>query len=232
MDLDQFALGVLWYVVFLLSTTCHEAAHALVSHRGGDSTAAEGGQVSLNPLPHIRREVFGMVIFPLLSFATAGWMMGWASAPYDRRWAHTYPRRAAAMALAGPAANLVLCILAGILIRIGLVAGVFSPPEFLRFSQVAQGAEGFPEGAAIVLSILFSLNVLLCVFNLLPIPPLDGWSAVGLLLPESGARRLGQIGQRFGMFSIIGLLIAWQFFGHLYRPIFRFATLAVYGLLG
>ena len=232
MDPDQFALGVLWYVVFLLSTTCHEAAHALISHRGGDPTAAHGGQVSLNPLPHIRREVFGMVIFPLLSFATAGWMMGWASAPYDPRWAHKYPRRAAAMALAGPLANLTLAILAGILIRIGLSAGLFSPPEFLRFSQVAHGGVGFPEGAAVILSILFSLNVLLCVFNLLPVPPLDGWSALGLILPESGARKLGETGRRLGMFSVIGLLIAWQFFGQLYTPIFRIAIRAVYGLSG
>ena len=230
MDLDEFALGVLWYVVFLLSTTCHEAAHALISHRGGDPTAAYGGQVSLNPLPHIRREVFGMVIFPLLSFAMAGWMMGWASAPYDPRWAHRYPRRAAAMALAGPAANLTLAILAGILIRLGLAAGVFSPPESLRFSQIARGAEGFPEGAAVLLSILFSLNVLLCVFNLLPIPPLDGWSALGLALPESGARRLGEIGRGLGMFSIFGLLLAWHFFGEVYTPIFRFAIRGVYGL--
>jgi Zn-dependent protease len=173
-----------------------------------------------------------MVIFPLLSFATAGWMMGWASAPYDPRWAYRYPRRAAAMSLAGPAANLTLAILAGIVIRIGLTAGLFRPPEFLRFSQIAAGAEGFPEAAAVILSILFSLNVLLCTFNLLPIPPLDGWSALGLVLPESAARKLGELSHRFGMFSIIGLLIAWQFFGDLYRPIFRFATLAVYGILG
>lgn len=232
MDLDQFSLGVLWYVVFLLSTTCHEAAHALVSHRGGDSTAAHGGQVSLNPLPHIRREVFGMVLVPLLSFAMAGWMMGWASAPYNRQWAHRYPRRAAAMALAGPAANLTLAVLAGILIRIGLVAGVFSAPEFLRFSQVANGAEGFPEAAAVILSIMFSLNLLLCVFNLLPIPPLDGWGALGLILPESGARKLGELSQRLGMLSIVGLIVAWQFFGELYVPVFRFAARAVYGLFG
>ena len=74
---DFIALGLLWYVVFLLSTTCHEAAHALVAKWGGDMTASQGGQVSLNPIPHIRREPFGMVvIFPLLSYAVGGWMMG------------------------------------------------------------------------------------------------------------------------------------------------------------
>jgi Zn-dependent protease len=173
-----------------------------------------------------------MVIFPLLSFAMAGWMMGWASAPYDREWAYRHPRRAAAMALAGPAANFTLAIVAGLLIRIGLLAGVFSPPDFLRFSQVAIGAEGVLEALAVIVSILFSLNVLLGVFNLLPVPPLDGWSALGLILPESGARKLGELSARFGMFTVLGLLIAWQSFGYIYTPIFRFAVRAVYGLFG
>jgi Zn-dependent protease len=231
MDMDQFALGALWYVVFLLSTTCHEAAHAFVSSRGGDRTAEHGGQVSLNPLPHIQREVFGMVIVPLLTFATSGWMMGWASAPYDPRWAHQYPRRAAAMALAGPAANFTLTILAAIGIRVGLATGFFRAPEFLRFSQITGASEGLPEAMAVLLSILFSLNLLLGVFNLLPIPPLDGWAALGLVLPESGARRLAELSQRMGMLSIIGLLVAWQVFGNFYSPIFISAVRLLYGLM-
>ena len=230
MDPNDFALGVLWYVVFLLSTTCHEAAHALVSSRGGDRTAEEGGQVSLNPLPHIRREVFGMVLVPLLTFATSGWMMGWASAPYNRQWAYTYPRRAAAMALAGPAANFILAVLAAVGIRLGLAAGLFSPPEFVRFSQITGATEGPAEAAAVLLSILFSLNLLLGVFNLLPIPPLDGWAALGLALPQAQARRLAELSQRLGMLSIIGLLIAWQFFGQLYSPLFRSAVRLLYGM--
>src|SRR5215468_6229382 len=80
---DFLALGLIWYVVFLFSTTCHEAAHALAAKLGGDLTAFHGGQVSLDPIPHVRRELFGMVVFPILSYVTGGWMMGWASAPYD-----------------------------------------------------------------------------------------------------------------------------------------------------
>jgi hypothetical protein len=83
---DTLAVGLLWYVVFLLSTTCHEAAHALVAKRGGDLTAFHGGQVTLEPWPHIRREPFGMILVPILSFLTGGWMVGWASAPYDPFW--------------------------------------------------------------------------------------------------------------------------------------------------
>ena len=68
--------GLLWYIAFLFSTTCHEAAHAWAAKRGGDTTAYAGGQVTLDPLPHIRREPFGMVMMPWLSFLSGGWMMG------------------------------------------------------------------------------------------------------------------------------------------------------------
>src|SRR5690348_17172584 len=96
--------GLLWYVVFVGSTVCHEASHAWTALKLGDDTASRGGQVSLDPVPHIRREPIGMVVLPLLTWFIAGWMMGWASAPYDPEWARRYPRRAALMALAGPAA--------------------------------------------------------------------------------------------------------------------------------
>ena len=76
MNTADIALGAVWYLVFLFSTTCHEAAHALAAKWGGDLTAFEGGQVTLNPIPHIRRSPFGMVIVPIASFALGGWMIG------------------------------------------------------------------------------------------------------------------------------------------------------------
>ena len=83
--------GLIYYLVFLFSTTVHEAAHAWAAKRGGDLTAYLGGQVSLDPRPHIKREPFGMVILPLLSVAISGWPFGFASAPYDPAWAMRYP---------------------------------------------------------------------------------------------------------------------------------------------
>jgi hypothetical protein len=71
-------LGLIWYIVFLFSTTCHEGAHALIARLGGDPTAFHGGQVSLNPLPHIKREPVGLVIVPILSYLIAHWMIGLA----------------------------------------------------------------------------------------------------------------------------------------------------------
>ena len=98
--------GLQWYLVFLYSTTLHEAAHAWAALKLGDDTAYQGGQVTLDPTPHIRREPIGMVVVPLLSFLFGGWMIGWASTPYDPDWAMRYPRRSAWMSLAGPALTL------------------------------------------------------------------------------------------------------------------------------
>src|SRR6267378_8641055 len=98
MNPDYLVFGFLEYVVFLFSTTCHEAAHSLVAKWGGDLTAAEGDQVTLNPIPHIRRSPVGMVVIPILSFLLGGWMIGWASAPFDPNWQRQYPRRSAWMA--------------------------------------------------------------------------------------------------------------------------------------
>jgi hypothetical protein len=78
-ETDALIRGLQWFVAFLLSTTVHEAAHALVALRGGDPTAYLGGQVSLSPVPHIRREPLGMVVVPLLMTVLNGWAVGWAA---------------------------------------------------------------------------------------------------------------------------------------------------------
>jgi Zn-dependent protease len=226
---DQLAFGFLQYVVFLLSTTCHEASHALVAKWGGDTTALEGGQVSLNPLPHIKREPFGMVIMPLLGIAFGGGLIGWASAPYNPQWAQQHPKRAAWMSLAGPAANFSLAVIAGLLMRIGLAAGVFIPlypsPAHIVGAVTQAGAT---DGAATVLSIFFSLNMLLGCFNLIPFPPLDGYGVLGLFTTQSGALRLQELRVKMGAFSIIGLLVAWQFLPRVYPQLFDTATRLFY----
>jgi Zn-dependent protease len=229
MNPDTLLLGVTWYVVFLLSTTCHEAAHALAAKLGGDLTAFHGGQVSLDPIPHIRREPFGMVVFPILSFVVGGWMMGWASAPYDPAWALRHPKRAAWMSLAGPGANLTLALLAALSIHIGIWMGALMPPESANFTHIALAARpGALEGVATLLSVTFSLNLLLGVFNLLPVPPLDGFGALGVFLPEVAAQRFQQFGFRIRAFSMLGLLIAWRVFDPIFSPVFTLALKSLY----
>lgn len=219
------AFGFLEYVVFLLSTTCHEASHSLVAKWGGDTTALEGGQVSLNPVPHIRREPFGMVIVPLLGIAFGTGLIGWASAPYNAAWSQRHPKRAAWMSLAGPAANFTLALLAGIVMRIGLATGAFVPviPSPAHI-VVAASQSGLADGVATILSIFFSLNILLGIFNLIPFPPLDGYGVLGLFLTEGGALRLQEMRMKMGAFSLLGMLVAWQVFNRYYPDLFALAT--------
>ena len=219
MDVD-IATGFIWFVAFLFSTTVHEAMHALVAWKGGDPTAYHGGQVSLSPIPHIRREPIGMLVVPLLTSLTQGWAMGWASAPYDPVWAEHHPKRAALMAAAGPAGNFMIAVLAFVLIKVGLMAGMFTSPSSANFSRViVSAASGDADFMATMLSVLLMLNVLLGTFNLLPLPPLDGGSVFSIFLPEELGRRLRDL-QRNGSFSMIGLLVAWQIFPSLTGPIF------------
>ncbi len=229
MNPEQLAFGFLEYVVFLLSTTCHEAAHSLVAKWGGDTTALEGGQVSLNPWPHIRREPFGMVVVPLLGIATGTGLIGWASAPYNPKWSQKHPKRAAWMSLAGPAANFTLALIAGVGMRIGLATGAFIALEPTPSHIVGAASQaGSADGIATVLSIFFSLNILLGIFNLIPFPPLDGYGVLGLLTSEAGALRLQEMRVKMGFFSLIGLLVAWQLFDRFYPDLFAAATAIFY----
>ena len=226
--MELVILGAAWYVVFLFSTCCHEAAHAWAALRLGDPTAYQGGQVSLDPIPHVRREVVGTVVVPLLTFAfTRQWMMGWASAPYDPEWADRHPRRAAWMALAGPAANFVLVAVAALAMRGGIAAGVFEAPAAATFSRVVAAAPGFATGAGTVVSILFTLNLVLGVFNLLPLPPLDGSGALPLILPARWASSYLSM-MRQPMLSLAGILVAWRIFGALFDPIHTLALNLLY----
>jgi Zn-dependent protease len=220
--------GLTWFVVFLFSTTLHEAGHALAAWKLGDPTAYEGGQVSLNPIPHIRRSPIGMVLVPLITFATSHWMMGWASAPYDPSWAHRYPKRAALMAAAGPAANLLLVIVSGLLIRAGVWSGTFYAPDSANFTAVTAAApESWAAAAVTPLSILFSLNLLLFAFNLLPLPPLDGSAILPGLMSDDTARRFHDL-LRQPMFSMIGLLAAWRVFPLISSPLQTLALNLLY----
>ncbi len=230
MNEQLLALAPMWYVAFLLSLTCHEAAHALAAQWGGDSTAADAGQVTLNPMPHIRREPFGTVLVPALSLILSGWMIGWASAPYNPYWQQRYPRRAAWMALAGPGANFALAIIAGIAIHIGIAAGYLFPPDGFGFTRIVDGAPGELSGAvASFLSILFSQNLLLGTFNLMPVPPLDGHVAIGLLLPERMALQFIDLMRQHG-FGFKGIQLAWNAFGYIFRPAFTWGVRILYGL--
>ncbi len=207
--------GFIWFVAFLFSTTCHEAAHALVAKMGGDDTAAQGGQVSLNPVPHMRREPWGMIVIPILSYVMmhGNGMMGWASAPYDPLWERRHPRRSGWMALAGPAANFLLMLIAVAGLQLGAAEGWFHP-------DAITGRRDF---AATTLLIFFSLNLLLGTFNLLPVSPLDGSTVILLFMSEKTAQRyLDWL--RGNSFAMAGLLVGLLVFRYIYGPIYEFMS--------
>ncbi|MHC9540540.1 MAG: ankyrin repeat domain-containing protein [Vulcanimicrobiota bacterium] len=217
------ALGLAWYATFLFQLVLHEAAHSLAAQRGGDDTAAASGLVTLDPVPHIRRHPFGTVVVPILSYLFSGWVMGWGSAPYNGFWADRYPHRAARMALAGPLANLFLLLFSGTAIYLGLYLGWFEMPGSLMykdlFSGIVKASPEIPKAVPVILSLTFTLNMLLLLLNILPLPPLDGSGIIMLCMSESTARKW----QGFlnnPTLSILGMVAAWKVIGILFIPFF------------
>jgi Zn-dependent protease len=224
----EIGLGLLWYAVFVVSTALHEAAHAWTAFRFGDSTAYDAGLVTLDPLPHIQRSPFGMVIIPILSFFSGGWLIGWASTPYDPSWAHHNRRKAALMALSGPAANLLLVLVAALLIRGGMLLGWLAKPDTVLFAHIVDGnGTGLADGFATLVSIMFSLNLLLFVFNLLPLPPLDGSSVITLFFSAKLTQQYyALIAQP--AFQMVGLIVAWRAMNFILLPVWLFALRLLY----
>jgi Zn-dependent protease len=231
--MDGFSVpGLLvWYVVFLFSTTFHEFLHAFIADRMGDPTAALGGQLTLDPIPHLRRSTFGMLVWPILSFAFSQgrWMFGWASAPYDRNWSLRFPRRYALMSLAGPMANFILVAFGVLTIRLLVDQGVFGlamPPQTHALVVPAQET---PVMAAVsmALSVLVTLNVVLGVFNLIPVPPLDGFGVLEGVAPR-GFSSFFQIVRVTPAYQFLGMILAWRFGDVLIEPALNLTLRALY----
>jgi Zn-dependent protease len=230
-ELPQF---LIWYIVFVFSTTCHEAAHALVARVGGDETAYALGHVTLDPTPHIRREPIGMVLMPILSFFTLGWLVGWASVPFNPAWGERYPKRLALMSLAGPFANFSLAAIALVALRGLSAAGVFHLGDV---GGVQVGAVQLPEGydfssplgaLALALTVLLKLNVILGLYNLIPLPPLDGASVVEGLAPRYFRPLYQRLRYSIGL-QLLGLYLASKALQVILAPVLRFVALLLYG---
>ena len=222
----ELADAINWYVVFLFSLCCHEAAHAWAASLLGDNTAKHAGQVTLDPTPHIKRAPFGTVVVPLLSFLFSGSIIGWAHAPYDPVWAQRYPRRCMVMSMAGPLANLMIALLALSVIRVGCEWHVLRVSASAPLSQMVSAA-GDPAGiwsfVAKIVSITYKLNVLLCVFNLLPFPPLDGSKIPLAILPQSLASKYWSILNHPSL-AWVGSYCAWHVFGIISPAVFDAAS--------
>lgn len=216
--------GIIYYLIFLMSTTFHEASHAVFAMLGGDYTAYKGGQVTLDPVPHMKREPMGMIVFPLIFLFTTGFVMGWASAPYDAIWARNNHRKAALMSLAGPLANLTLVVVSGILIKIGLSMGFFSALDMMYTTNA--GSSALSLGLAKILKITFYLNLILCVFNLMPLPGFDGSGVISGFFDKNIASKIADVVNN-PSYSIVSFIIAYNVFPIVFSPIARYA----YGIL-
>lgn len=227
--------GLVFYVVFVFSVTCHEAAHAWAAAKGGDLTAYLGGQVSLDPIPHMKREPIGMVLLPLITVSTMGFPFGYASAPYDPIWAQRYPRRAAWMALAGPGANALILLVTVLAIHLGIFFGALEAPDSLGYQRIvsAAGEAGLASSGtaagylAFLLSLLYFMNLLLLVLNMIPLPPLDGSGALPLILPDSMHDAYQQL-IRTPYLSLVVFILIFNFFGEIFQPLFFWSISLLY----
>ena len=136
------------------------------------------------------------------------------------------------MSLAGPAANLILVLAAGTAIRFGMMVDVFYAPGTILFTQVVGANPNEIWGSvATLLSVTFTLNLLLLVFNLIPLPPLDGSGVLALVVKEDTARRLQEFMSN-PQFSMFGIVAAWFLIGRIFSPVHLLAVNLLYPELG
>jgi Zn-dependent protease len=182
-------------VVLISSLSVHEAAHAFAADRLGDPTARHLGRLSLNPAVHI--DPIGTLLFPLIAFVTGVPLIGWAKpVPVDPRYLKHPKRDFALIAAAGPASNLVMAAVGAAAFQ--LARGAAGPGDI---------AGGALTSALLPLLFMFTIvNVLLAVFNMIPVPPLDGGNVLLGVLPAGPARVVEQL-RPYGILILYALML-------------------------
>jgi Zn-dependent protease len=199
-------ITIFFIIALIFSVIIHEISHGYIALKLGDTTAKDAGRLTLNPLKHI--DIFGSIILPLTLALSGAPVFGWAKpVPYDPRFLANPKKASGLIALAGPASNLTLAIVFSIIARF---LATLPTTDFL--------------GSLILfIIIVVQVNVSLAVFNLLPIPPLDGSGVLFSFLPRS-AMPFQVFLQKFGIYILIFLVFSGLSF---LSPIMSF----LYGLL-
>ena len=203
----DFAGIFISFIVLLFSLTVHEMAHAWTADRLGDPTARLLGRVSLNPMVHA--DIIGTIVFPLIAMVSGAPLIGWAKpVPVDaRRLGH--PRRDFVLvAAAGPTSNILMALTAALVLAI------------LPVSPQTLGEPNLSVPLATILSQAMRLNVLLAVFNMVPIPPLDGGNVLAGLLPYSLAVTFNRL-RPYGFILLYALILS-NGFEYVVIPPYRF----------
>jgi Zn-dependent protease len=192
-DID-FARVFIAFIVLLFSLTVHETAHAWTASRLGDPTARLLGRVSLNPIVHA--DLVGTVLFPLMAIIASVPLIGWAKpVPVNVRNLKRGRRDYVLVAAAGPVSNLLIAVVASI--ALGL----------LTVSPMRVGEPNVSAPVAALLAQAVPLNVLLAVFNMIPIPPLDGGNVLGGLLPQPLAAKYDALIRPYGFILLYALIL-------------------------
>jgi len=203
---------VLTLVILIFSVIAHEVAHGYAANSLGDPTARLAGRLTLNPLPHI--DLFGSIIFPaLLIFTGSPILFGWAKpVPYNpynlkaRRWGETL------VAISGSATNILLAIIFGLIVRYG-------------------SAIGFDAVMISLAATIAFVNLFLGLFNLIPFPPLDGFTALRSALPWHSSASLVHFEQRIRGAGVLSLILFLIVFSYIFaEPFFNF-VLWLFGLI-
>jgi len=203
-DID-FARVFIAFIVLLFSLTVHETAHAWTASRLGDPTARLLGRVSLNPIVHA--DLVGTVLFPLIAIVTNFPLIGWAKpVPVSVKNLRRGRRDYVLVAAAGPASNLLLAVLASIAL------------DLITVSPMRLGEPNVSAPLASLFTQAIRLNVLLAVFNMLPIPPLDGGNVLSGLLPRSIGATYDALMRPYGFILLYALLLTSGFEYLVYRP--------------
>ena len=216
MDLQKLAIVV---PPLLLAITFHEAMHGYAAYRLGDPTAKLKGRLTLNPIAHI--DPFGSVLIPAILFLTnAPFLFGWAKPVPVNFFRLRNPKRDMVwVAAAGPLTNLALAAASGIFYQLVLLLAHALPPSAYTFLGFFKGMAEFS----------VAINVLLALFNLIPIPPLDGGRILVGLLPRDQAVLVSRV-EPYGMFLVVGLVFLNPF--GVMSFLWRFMSLLTRTLLG
>ncbi len=180
---------IVWVIPVVFAITVHEAAHGWVAKKYGDNTAKMLGRLTLNPLKHI--DPVGTILLPgILLLTGTGFIFGWAKpVPVDARNFKNPRQDMAIVALAGPVSNLLMAVGWALIARVGVMINV----EFMTLPMIYWGIAGI------------SINLVLALINLIPIPPLDGSRVVSGILPNRWAWQYNKL-ERYGFLILLLML--------------------------